>query len=66
MADCHRFAKRIAELVEFFELKLVMVWPRRNTEKITLCDKLSKDFDLRWEVDWFASYWSHRLERFSS
>ena len=76
-ADCHRVAKRIAELVEFFELRLVMVWRRRNTEEITLCDKLSKDFDLSeyrlsqesfdalneefgpWEVDWFASDWSH-------
>ena len=44
--DCHRVAKRIAQLVEFFNLKLEMVWPRKNTEEITLCDKLSKDFNL--------------------
>ena len=44
--DCHRVAKRIAQLVEFFNLKLEMVWPRKNTEEITLCDKLSKDFHL--------------------
>ena len=83
-ADCHMVAVRIARLVEVFKLELVMVWRRRNTEEITLCDKLSKDFDLSeyrlsqesfdalneefgpWEVDWFASDWSRRLERFSS
>ena len=32
-ADCHEVAKRIAELVKFFKLKLVMVWRRRNTEE---------------------------------
>ena len=40
--DCHLVAKRIAALVD----RLEMVWRRRNTEEITLCDRLSKDFDL--------------------
>jgi hypothetical protein len=39
-------AKRIADLVEHFGIKLEMVWRRRSTEEITLCDRLSKDFDL--------------------
>ena len=83
-ADCHGVAVKIANLVEYFQIELVMVWRRRNTEEITLCDQLSKDFDLSeyrlsqesfdalsmefgpWEVDWFASDWSHRLEKFSS
>ena len=61
-----------------------MVWRRRNTEEIVLCDRLSKDFDLSeyrittesfreleedfgpWDIDWFASDWSNRLERFAS
>ena len=78
-ADCHRVAKRIDVLIV-----MKMVWHRRNTEEITLCDKLSKVFDLSeyqltqesfdaleeefgpWDVDWFASDWSHRLERFAS
>ena len=42
-ADCHGVAVKIANLVEFFQLELVMVWRRRNTEEITLCDRLSKD-----------------------
>jgi glycosyltransferase involved in cell wall biosynthesis len=39
-------AKRIAVLVDKFDIKLEMVWRRRNTEEIILCDRLSKDFDL--------------------
>ena len=39
-------ARRIAALVEDFDIKLEMVWRRRNTEEISLYDKLSKDFDL--------------------
>ena len=39
-------AKRIADLVERYDIKLEMVWRRRNTEEITLCDKISKEFDL--------------------
>jgi hypothetical protein len=74
-------AKRIADLVERYDIKLEM---RRNTEEITLCDRISKEFDLSeyrieeesfqtleeefgpWEVDWFASDWSKRLSRFAS
>ena len=77
-------ARRIAALVEDFDIKLEMVWRRRNTEEISLCDKLSKDFDLSeyriteesfrvleeefgpWDIDWFASDWSKRLNRFAS
>ena len=44
--DCHEVAKRIAILVEKYDIKLEMVWRRRNTEEITLCDKISKEFDL--------------------
>ena len=61
-----------------------MVWRRRSTEEIVLCDRISKEFDLseyriqresferiaeRWgpfSMDWFASDWSHQLERFCS
>ena len=77
-------AKRIADLVEHFDIKLEMVWRRRNTEEIVLCDRLSKDFDLSeyriredsfrelenefgpWDIDWFASDWSKRMDRFAS
>jgi hypothetical protein len=39
-------AKRIADLVERYDIKLEMVWRRRNTEEITWCDRISKEFDL--------------------
>ena len=39
-------AKRIEDLVEHFDIKLEIVWRRRSTEEITLCDRLSKDLDL--------------------
>ena len=82
--DCHMVARRIAALVEKFDIKLEMVWRRRNTEEISLCDRLSKDFDLSeyriteesfqeleqefgpWDIDWFASDWSRRKDRFAS
>ena len=44
--DCNAVAKRIADLVERYNIKLEMVWRQRNTEEITLCDKISKEFDL--------------------
>ena len=44
--DCHMVAMRITTLVKRFDIKLEMVWRRRNTEEIVLCDRLSKDFDL--------------------
>ena len=44
--DCHAVVKRIAALVERYNIKLEMVWRQRNTEEITLCDKISKEFDL--------------------
>ena len=36
--DCYVVAKRIADLVEHFDIKLEIVWRRRSTEEITLCD----------------------------
>jgi hypothetical protein len=71
--DCHVVAKRIAELVEHFDINEIVLW-----------DCLSKDFDLYeyriredsfrelesefgpWDIDWFASDWSKRLDRFAS
>ena len=36
-----------------------------NTEDINMCDKLSKGFKFGpWEVDWFSSDWSLKLEMF--
>jgi hypothetical protein len=82
--DCHMVAKRIAVLVDKFDIKVVRMWRRRNTEEIILCDRLSKDFDLSeyritmesfreleeefgpWDIDWFASDWSKRMDRFAS
>ena len=82
--DCHMVACRVAALVEEFDMKLEMVWRRRNTQEISLCDRLSKDFDLSeyrissesfeeieeeygpWQIDWFASDWSRRMDRFAS
>ena len=82
--DCHEVAKRINELVEKYQITLQMVWRRRNTEEIVLCDRISKEFDLSeyriqedsfnnleqefgpFHVDWFASHWSCRLDRFCS
>ena len=82
--DCHMVACRVAALVEKFDMKLEMVWRRRNTQEISLCDRLSKDFDLSeyrissesfeeieeefgpWQIDWFASDWSRRMDRFAS
>ena len=75
--DCHMVAKRIAALVEKFDIKLEMVWRRRNTDS-------SKYFDLSeyrittgsfreleeelgpWDIDWFASDWIKRMDRFAS
>ena len=82
--DCHEVARRINDIVEHFDIKLEMIWRRRNSEEIVLCDKISKTFDLSeyriqeesfkkleeefgpWEIDWFASDWSKRLDRFVS
>ena len=82
--DCHEVARRIHDLVEKYNIQLEMVWRRRNTEEIVLCDKISKTFDLSeyriqmdsfnklqeefgpWTMDWFASDWSSRLDRFAS
>ena len=44
--DCHMVAKRMPALVDKFDIMLEMVWRRRNTKEITLCDRLGKDFDL--------------------
>ena len=81
---CHEVAKRINDLCDRYNITLEVVWRRRNTEEIVLCDKLSKTFDLGeyrleqfsfwaleqefgpWDVDWFASAWSHRLPRFAA
>ena len=38
-------AKRIAALVDRFDIRLEMVWRRSNTKEISLCDRLSKDFN---------------------
>ena len=77
-------AKRINDMCAFFDISLEVVWRRRSSEDIVLCDKLSKTFDLGeyrlernsferierefgpFEVDWFASSWSHRLPEFAS
>ena len=82
--DCHEVARRINNIVEHFEIRLEMIWRRRNSEEIILCDKISKTFDLSdyriqeesfrrleeefgpWDMDWFASDWSRRLDRFAS
>ena len=82
--ECHEVARRINDIVEHFEIKLEMIWRRRNSEEIVLCDKISKTFDLSeyriqeesfkrleeefgpWDMDWFASDRSKRLDRFAS
>ena len=43
---CHMVAKRINEICDKYEITLEVVWRRRNTEEIVLCDKISKTFDL--------------------
>ena len=53
--NCHAVAKRINELSDKYEITLEVVWRRRNTEEIVLCDKISKTFDLG----------EYRLEAFS-
>ena len=45
-ADCMEVANNIGMLAESFEMKLEVVWKRRNTDEIVVCDKLSKEFDL--------------------
>ena len=52
---CHEVAKRINDLCDEYGITLEVVWRRRNTEEIVLCDKLSKTFDLG----------EYRLEKFS-
>ena len=52
---CHMVAKRINEICDRYEITLEVVWRRRNTEEIVLCDKISKTFDLG----------EYRLEAFS-
>ena len=47
-------ANNIGMLAESFEMKLEVVWKRRNTDEIEVCDKLSKEFDLS----------KHRVERY--
>ena len=44
--DCMEIALRIAKIVEKYDMELQVVWKIRNTEEITLCDRLSNDFDL--------------------
>ena len=44
--SCHDVARRILSLCEYYDISLEVVWRRRNTEEIVLCDKLSKTFDL--------------------
>ena len=43
--DCHEVAKRIQDLVKLYEIQLEVFWLRRDSVQITLCDKVSKDFD---------------------
>ena len=43
---CHMVAKRINEICDKYGITLEVVWRRRNTEEIVLCDKISKTFDL--------------------
>ena len=38
-------AKRIAALVDRFDIRSEMVWRRSNTKEISLSDRLSKDFN---------------------
>ena len=44
--DCQRIAVKIHEIVEAHQIELEMVWRRRSTEEIVLCDRISKEFDL--------------------
>ena len=55
-------AKRILLLCEYYDIGLEVVWRRRNTEEIVLCDKISKTFDLgeiRLEE---RSFWAIQME----
>ena len=44
--DCQEVAVRIHEIVEDYQIQLEVVWRRRSTEEIVLCDRISKEFDL--------------------
>ena len=44
--ECMLVAVRIAEWVEELNIKLEVVWKRRNTDEIVICDRISKDFDM--------------------
>ena len=44
--DCQRIAVKIHDIVEAHQIELEMVWRRRSTEEIVLCDRISKEFDL--------------------
>ena len=60
--NCHEVAKRILLLCEYYDIGLEVVWRRRNTEEIVLCDKISKTFDLgeiRLEE---RSFWAIQME----
>jgi hypothetical protein len=66
--DCHAVAKRIADLVERYDIKPEMVWRRRLSEyriEEESFQTLEEEFG-PWDVDWFASDWSKRLPRFAS
>ena len=43
--NCHEVAIRIQEIARHHEIELEVFWLRRDSVQITLCDKLSKDFD---------------------
>ena len=43
--DAMVVATRIAELVEDLKIEFEVVWRRRNSDEIVICDKISKDFD---------------------
>ena len=59
---CHAVAKRINELCDKYEITLEVVWRRRNTEEIVLCDKISKTFDLgEFRLEAF-SFWALEQE----
>ena len=60
--NCHDVAKRILSLCEFYDICLEVVWRRRNTEEIVLCDRISKTFDLGEVRLEERSFWAIEME----
>ena len=44
--ECHEVAKSIGKVAREFEVVLEPFWLSRRSEEITVCDALSKDFDM--------------------